>query len=189
MVYTLNQLPPDLQVRNWVEGAQGQRVGADGVGRADLIAQGMLDAIDLWGYITPGVEVCFAQYGRIVFLDAAYAPRQLLDLRAYQRDGKTCATVNRAGTLVLLRSQGGAPPAAVIGGQSPALSDCMVQPTANLNLRQSPPDGLIIGGIWASESGWLRASEKSLGYFKVLYDGAEGWISGEYVLTRGDCGA
>lgn len=103
---TLNELPPDIRVRNWAYGAQGQRVGADGVGRQDLIDRGIVDAIDMWGYITPGVEVCFRRTGgtRIVFLDAAYAPRRLFDLRAFRRNGWTCTRIDRAGTVVLLVS-------------------------------------------------------------------------------------
>ncbi|MDE2774303.1 MAG: fibronectin type III domain-containing protein [Chloroflexota bacterium] len=103
---TLNYLPAGIQVSNWVDGAQGQRVGAAGVGRADVIEQGLLDAVDVWGFVTPGVEVCFNQPGRVVFLDAAYAPRQLFDLPAYQRDGMTCTTIDSAGTVVLLRGAG-----------------------------------------------------------------------------------
>ena len=50
---TLNNLPPGIEVNNWMMGAQGRRVGALGVGNQEIIDQGLLDAIDLWGYITP----------------------------------------------------------------------------------------------------------------------------------------
>ncbi len=187
VVHTLNQLPPGIQVNNWVQGAQGRRVSPDGLGRADLVA-GMLDAVDIWGHVTPGVEVCFDQPGRIVFLDAAYAPRRLAELSAYQRAGMTCATIDCAGTVVLLRS--GDPPPQETQPQDDMLVDCELKPlSANLNFRRSPPDGPRIDVIWARYSGWLRASEKRAGYFKVRYYGAEGWVSGDYVQTRGDCGA
>ncbi|MDE2820019.1 MAG: fibronectin type III domain-containing protein, partial [Chloroflexota bacterium] len=189
VVHTLNQLPPGIQVNNWVQGAQGRRVSPDGLGRADLVA-GMLDAVDIWGHVTPGVEVCFDQPGSAVFLDAAYAPRRLSDLTAYSRAGMTCATIDRAGTVVLLR---GDPPPQETQPQEDAghiLDDCELKPlSANLNFRRSPPDGPRIDVIWARYSGWLRASEKRAGYFKVRYYGAEGWVSGDYVQTRGDCGA
>ncbi len=179
---TLNYLPPEIQVKNWVEGAQGRRVGPRGVGRADLIAQGILDAVDIWSNVTPGVEVCFAQHGRIVFLDAAYAPRQLSDLPAYHRDGHTCAEIDRAGTVVLL--PGPAPPPPELISQQP-LQNCQVKPFADLNFRQSPPDGQVIGVT--SIRDWLPASEKSHGYFKVRLWEQEGWISGAFAETRGDC--
>ncbi|MDE2951514.1 MAG: hypothetical protein OXT68_12200 [Chloroflexota bacterium] len=190
VVHTLNQLPPGIQVNNWVQGAQGRRVSPSGLGRADLVA-GMLDAVDLYGYVTLGVEVCFAAHGRLVFLDAAYAPRRLANLPAYQRAGMTCATIDRAGTVVLLRGDPPAPQEAQPQEDAGhTLDDCELKPlSANLNFRRSPPDGPRIDVIWARYSGWLRASEKRAGYFKVRYYGAEGWVSGDYVQTRGDCGA
>jgi len=62
---TLNRLPPGIQVNNWVDGAQGQRVEPVGVGRADVIPHHeILNAVNIWGYVTPGIEVCFDQPGR-----------------------------------------------------------------------------------------------------------------------------
>ncbi|MYD39541.1 MAG: fibronectin type III domain-containing protein, partial [Chloroflexi bacterium] len=182
---TLNHLPPGIQVSNWVDGAQGRQVNHIGVGRADLVERGILDAVDLWGYITSGIEVCFAQHGRIVFLDAAYMPRQLFNLSAYQRDGQTCATISRAGTVVLLRGEAPleVPPEP---SQPQNLNGCEVWPWENVNFRESPPNGPVIAVTGLRE--WLPASEKQRGYFKVRRWATEGWISGDYVYTRGDCG-
>ncbi|MDE2776104.1 MAG: fibronectin type III domain-containing protein [Chloroflexota bacterium] len=201
---TLNHLPRGILVNNWVDGAQGQRVGAAGVGRADVIEQGILDAVDVWGFVTPGVEVCFNQPGRVVFLDAAYAPRKLFDLPAYQRDGMTCTTIDSAGTVVLLREQSpppqqpqqsqsqsqNPPPHATAEPSRPysqTLSGCEVRPWADVKFRRSPPGGEVIS-VTAIRK-WLPASEKRYGYFKVRLWGREGWISGRFVYTRGDCGA
>jgi len=193
---TLNYLPAGIQVSNWRDGAQGKRVGAAGVGRADVIEQGLLDAVDVWGFVTPGVEVCFNQPGRVVFLDAAYAPRKLFDLPAYQRDGMTCTTIDTAGTVVLLhgespppQSASGAPPATAEPSKpnSQLLSGCEVRPWANVKYRQSPPGGEVIG-VTAIRK-WLPASEKRYGYFKIRLWATDGWISGDYVYTRGDCGS
>lgn len=195
---TLNRLPAGIVVSNWVDGAQGRRVGPAGVGRADLIEQGILDAVDVWGYVTPGVEVCFAQQGRIVFLDAAYAPRRLSDLPATSHAGQTCTTIDRAGTVVLLGDEGrqlqssqpqGAinPPlaTAIPSRTTQRLNGCEVRPWADVKFRQSPPGGEVISVT--SIRKWLPASEKRYGYYKVLLWGREGWISGEYVYIRGDC--
>ncbi len=201
---TLNHLPAGIQVSNWVDGAQGKRVGAAGVGRADVIEQGILDAVDIWSNVTPGVEVCFNQPpGRVVFLDAAYAPRKLFDLPAYQRDGMTCTTIDSAGTVVLLRgespppqqpqsqpeqSASDAPLSTAVPSEpySQMLSGCEVRPWADVKFRQSPPGGEVIS-VTAIRK-WLPASEKRYGYFKVRLWGREGWISGRFVYTRGDCG-
>ncbi len=197
-VHTLKQLPPEIQVNNWLDGAQGRRVGIAEIGQPDIIAQGVLDAVDVFGYVSPGVEVCFSAHGRIVFLDAAYAPRRASDLRTYQRPGRTCALIDRAGTVVLLRGDSlpppesqpplqNTPPAKTNPDGGRGLGDCEVRPFANLKVRREPPDGLVLG-VTASRD-WLRASEKRAGYFKVSLWGIEGWISGAYVNTRGDCGA
>ncbi len=184
-VYTLNHLPPGIQVNHWVEGAQGRRVDHVAVARADLVEQGILDAVDVWGYVTPGVEVCFSQLGRLVFLDAAFAPRKLSALGAYQRAGWTCGRIDSAGTVVLMRSDE-APPAPQLGQPQ---SGCQVKPLANLNFRQSPPDGPIIDVIWMRYSTALAATAKQAGYFKVSYNGLEGWVSAEYVSANGSCAA
>ncbi len=202
---TLNHLPAGIQVSNWVDGAQGKRVGAAGVGRADVIEQGILDAVDIWSNVTPGVEVCFNQPpGRVVFLDAAYAPRKLFDLPAYQRDGMTCTTIDSAGTVVLLRGESPppqqppsqpqqsqtqpSPPALATAEphETQSLSGCEVRPWADVKFRKSPPGGEVIS-VTAIRK-WLPASEKRYGYFKVRLWGREGWISGRFVYTRGDCG-
>ena len=201
---TLNHLPAGIQVSNWRDGAQGQRVGAAGVGRADLIEQGILDAVDIWSNVTPGVEVCFNQPGRVVFLDAAYAPRKLSDLPAYSRAGMTCTIIDSAGTVVLLRGESPPPqqqqsqpeqsasdaPLATAEPSEPysqTLSGCEVRPWADVKFRRSPPGGEVIS-VTAIRK-WLPASEKRYGYFKVRLWGREGWISGRFVYTRGDCGA
>ncbi|MDE2819256.1 MAG: hypothetical protein OXI40_05940, partial [Chloroflexota bacterium] len=126
---------------------------------------------------------------RIVFLDAAYAPRRLANLPAYSRDGSTCTTIDRGGAVILLQSDS-PPPVSQSSQAEPtqpqSMSDCEVQPWANLKFRQSPPDGLVLG-VTATRD-WLPASEKRHGYFKVRLWGREGWISGDYVYLRGDCG-
>ena len=177
---SLNNLPPGIEVNNWMMGAQGRRVGALGVGNQAIIDQGLLDAIDMWGYITPGIEVCFAQFGRLVLLDAAYSPRRIIPLASYQRDGMTCAIIDRAGTVVLLRS------AAPLPSQDMApLQNCMVYLQYALNFRDAP-DGNIMSILPAFI--WLTALDYREGWFKVDYHGQQGWINADYVQTRGDCG-
>ena len=179
---TLNNLPPGIEVNNWMMGAQGRRVGALGVGNQEIIDQGLLDAIDLWGYITPGIEVCFAQFGRLVLLDAAYSPRRAMPLNAYQRDGMTCAIIDRAGTVVLLESAAPLPDAS---GMAP-LQNCLVYLQYALNFRAAPPDGNIMGILPAFI--WLTALNYREGWFKVDYHGQQGWINADYVQAQGDCG-
>ncbi len=198
-VHTLNHLPPGIQVSNWLDGAQGQQVDHVGVGRADLIPpHDIIDAVNIWGNVTPDVEVCFDQPGRLLFVDSVYPPIAPYPLPAYQRAGMTCATIDTAGTVVLLRGEGppmqySQPqsaidiPLATSKSYSQALSGCEVRPWADVKFRKSPPGGEVISVT--SIRKWLPASEKRYGYFKVTLWGREGWVSGEYVYIRGDCGS
>ena len=187
---TLHNLPPGIEVKNWVEGAQGQQVDAQGVGNQAIIDQGLLDAIDMWGYITPGIEVCFAQHGRMMLLDAAYSPRQPMPLAAYQRDGMTCASIDRAGTVVLLRSAEPLPEEPIQmtnhDAVSQPLGNCMVQLLYELNFRDAPAGQHIIQVLPAHIL--LTAFSYHEGWFKVDYHGQRGWVSADYVQAQGDCG-
>lgn len=66
-----------------------------------------------------------------------------------------------------------------------ALSDCSVTTTHGLNLRDDP-NGTIIGAVRIDET--LAPFARTQRWYNVEYQGAEGWISAEYVVTDGDCG-
>ena len=179
---SLNDLPPDIEVNNWAMGAQGRRVDASGVGNQAIVDQGLLDAIDMWGYIAPGTEVCFAQFGRLMLLDAAYSPRRAMPLSAYQRNGMTCATLDRAGTVVLLQS---AEPLPVVDDTAMTLPNCMVRLLYALHFRDAPA-GHIMSVLPANIL--LTAFDYHQGWFKVDFYGQKGWVSANYVQTHGNCG-
>ncbi|MDE2853799.1 MAG: hypothetical protein OXN88_06480, partial [Chloroflexota bacterium] len=147
---------------------------------------------------------CFDQPGRLLFVDSVYPPIAPFELPAHRRDGMTCATIDTAGTVVLLRgespppqssqpeqsqSQSKNPPplATAKPSRTQRLSGCEVRPWADVKFRQSPPGGEVIS-VTAIRK-WLPASETRYGYFKVSLWGREGWISGRFVYTRGNCGS
>ena len=57
--------------------AECQKVGAVGIGNQSLVDAGFIDAVDIWSYLGPGVEICFPHVGSLVFLDAATAPTHI----------------------------------------------------------------------------------------------------------------
>lgn len=77
------------------------------------ISQGLIDhfvivGIELFhlsGTISLGahVPVCLNGEGRLIYLDAANAPRIAIELATFSSDGYTCGYVPNAGTLVLIR--------------------------------------------------------------------------------------
>ena len=82
-------------------GIQCQRLGGGGIGVQSL-AENFIDAVDVWGYVVQGVQVCFPQAGRIIFLDAQTMPRTAAALESQIVDGMTCVSIASPGSLVLL---------------------------------------------------------------------------------------
>ena len=83
-------------------GVQCQRLDGGGIGIQSIIDAGFIDAVDIWGYVDQGVEVCFPQIGRVVFLDARTSPRAIVPLQATVVNGQTCVSINSPGSLALL---------------------------------------------------------------------------------------
>ena len=165
---------------------QCQELDARGIGNAKVLEGGFVYALDVWGYLGAGVQVCFDQPGSAILLDAATSPRQVVPLSAYSQDGYSCVDLRRAGTVVL---QPGAypapremPPPAEVGW---ALSGCMARLDAILNFRETPngavKDVLRYGII-------LTALRRTADWFYVDHHGERGWISARWVTPLGNCG-
>ena len=184
-------------------GVNLQCLGPDGIFQSDLVARGVVMGVDVWGWVRGTVDVCFRQPGDVVFLDAAFSPRQQANVLLYLFDGMTCAQLDRAGTLVLLRTRtttpGPAPasiqaPAPALAQQSSqpvaepataAFKDCMVRATHYVNFRETPGGTLIftlVPGVT------LTAFSKQGDWYNVDFYGRRGWLHGDYATPIGDCG-
>lgn len=161
-------------------GTQCRQIGAAGIGILEIIESGYIDAVDVWGYLGAGLQVCFRATGSLIFLDAANSPRRPEPMPAYSYSGMTCAFVEQAGTLVLV--PGPAPPA-ILGQVS--LTDCAVTTIYLLNFREKPAGDLI--DILPAEM-TLTATARTVGWFQADYFGKTGWVSADYVTTAGNCG-
>ena len=159
-------------------GIQFQRIDAGGVGIQGVIDAGMIDAIDVWGYVEQGAEVCFAAHGSVLFLDAATSPRRVSPIPAYRNAaGWTCINLNRPGTVVLVQA-----PASTV---PPPLANCRVTTTYLLNLRETPGGNII---TVLGDGLTLPALKRASGWFQVDFFGTLGWISSDYVTIDGYCG-
>ena len=169
------------------------------IGVQSVLDMGVLDAVDVWSHIGSGYEVCFPGHaGAVVFLDAATSPRSVIQLDAYSADGFTCATSDRAGTLVLVEPEAGASaqPAAVSqpvtrrAGTNDdidtaiALENCTITPRYNLRLRAAPW-GRILAVIPTGTV--LVAQARTQSWFNVTHVEQEGWSAGWLVDSEGDC--
>ena len=184
---TCRALAPKILVTDLTGHTECQRIGALGIGKAEVIAAGIVDAVDVWSWVGNGTEVCFSAHGSaMVFLDANHSPRTVATLPFVERDGYRCARIPHHGTLVLLQSL----PAGLSQSKktlplSRALTNCHVTLLAPLNLR-ALPQGAVQRLL--PERVRLTALEKSDDWFRVDYHGERGWISADYVTTDGECG-
>ena len=83
-------------------GIQCQQLDGGGIG-IQALAANYIAAVDIWGYVDQGVEVCFPGVGRIIYLDASTMPRAMSFLPTHgAENGITCASIESPGSLVLL---------------------------------------------------------------------------------------
>lgn len=83
-------------------GVYFRQLDGAGIGVQSIIDAGYLDAFDVYGYVEQGVEVCFPQIGRVIFLDANTSPRAIVPLASTAVNGQTCVSIDSPGSLVLL---------------------------------------------------------------------------------------
>ena len=173
-----------ISASNISESTQCQRVNAMQIANPAIKDGDFVDAVDVWGWVTPNSEICFEASGSAIkFIDTAAMPRATTDLIAYSRQDTVCASINGPGILVLL--PGDAPPAGSQQSASRKLSGCMVRLTEKLNFRETP-GGEIMEVL--SKDAKLTAVERTDGWFKVDFWGKKGWVSAEWVAPEGDCG-
>ena len=171
-------------------GAQFNQLQISAIGIGYVIEAGPLDAIDVWGWVTSGVEVCFKRQASTLFLDAANSPRTVGQLASTWDGEWTCAEIDRAGTIVLMPADSylTTAPADADSPASPAgmttLADCMVELLYALNFRETP-GGTIM--MQLPHRIRLTAFQRTADWVEVDYHGARGWISAHHVTFVGSC--
>ena len=169
----------------------------DGIGNQVIIDAGPIAAVDVWGYVGLGTQVCFIESGDIVLLDASTLPRSIVGRNVYLAEIWTCAQINRAGTVVLVPgdpvvadvpvvSTASLPPVVPDDRPMVDLSACVIITTAKLNVRDGP-GGNIIAAMTVPRSTSLRSDARTDHWFNVEYDATVGWISADYLTTVGTC--
>jgi len=154
------------------------------------------------------VELCFPRLGAVVFLDAATAPRSRASVEYFARDGMTCASLDRPGTVILVPGQAPmiesaeaepataveqaeseqAPASQTITADASQSGQCLVTLIANLKLRSIPfVDDNVIG--YVPRGATLNRISGNEYWHYVQYYSQTGWInaSEKYVVTSGTC--
>ena len=174
-------------------GVQCQNVG---VANQAVVAQGVIGAVDVWGYLGNGVTVCFPQVGAMIFLDAATAPRSASWLDSYGKDGATCASISKPGTVVLVQGEPtmAVPPATVSepepGPAQPAseamVDGCPIKTFGHIYFRAEPSlDAEKLGVV--SRGSTVGSISRIWGWYQINFLGRTGWIGGKYVDNIGNC--
>ncbi len=112
-------LPDDIWAADYHSGTQCTVVGAGGIASPEVVAAGVIRAVDVWGFVAHPFKLCFRQRGIIKFVDATTSPRVATTI-PYIYDSHnvlTCAAVDRQGTVVLAP---GDPPESPAGAQPAA---------------------------------------------------------------------
>ena len=177
--YMCQSLYEDMVIRSTSQVLSCHVVDIGLIDKHPALASGMIAAVDVMGYVEPGVEVCFRRVGDLVFLDAATEPPTPRSMESYTNDtGMTCGEADRIGTIVLV---------APITEQDTflELSSCRVTTTQTLKLRDDVGSSAVLG--LAPYDVTLAASARTSSWFKVDFLGTEGWISASYVRTDGTC--
>lgn len=185
-------------------GIQCRQIGAAGIFDSTIKRQAVQDAVDIFGYAEQGYQLCFPHEGRILFLDAATAPRSVIEVDYSRSGGFTCASLDRAGTVVLIAAS---PTVAATVSQAPGLARqtkaqyirpgsydsltsaipllrCTVTPSTTLKLRAAPW-GKWLGRVWEGSS--ITATARTRSWFKISHYGRSGWIAAWLTVAEGDC--
>ena len=173
----LRGLPAHIVVSGAAPSTQCSEIVAGSVGNDEVMAAGVVAAVDVWSWTSSSVEVCFKGKGRIAFLDATSAPRALGYPAASVREGMTCAQIGGPGTVALTRQplDEGAAPASNMG-------DCQLTTLTTLYVRATP-GGQIVEITLPNTT--LVVTNFVSGWYKVRY-WVDGWVSSAWVTVVGD---
>ncbi len=199
---TCESLPGGIRVSASHSGVQCTHLDAVGIGDPAVANLGVLNAVDVWAYVEQGVEVCFVQAGRIVFLDASTSPRSQAHVESYTSGGQTCAFLQRPGSVVLVSGQTTAErtapttttavmapvetTTAMTTVTQPAVDGCPIRTTGTLRLRETPSlSAETLGYVLRGTN--LGYIDRTAFWFKVRHYGLTGWIGWKHVEVLGAC--
>lgn len=180
---TCGDLPAgSLTVTASAPGMDCKRVDANGVGNSAVINAGLIDAVDIFGNVQAGAQVCFAPVGAVMFLDAATSPRAVSTLESTRMlNDRTCATIGGAGTVALVHGQ---PTHVEPDPEEPQV--CTIETTGHLKLRgRASLSGDVLA--YVPRGSQLERLGQWQNWHQAAYAGQTGWLGGKYVRVVGGC--
>lgn len=187
-------------------------VNAAQIGNPEALSLGVNQAVDAFAILGNGsnvtvfnndIKICLQGGGSLFFLDATQSPRPLVQLTATNDGDYTCGTIKTAGTVLLTSAalpQPAAPELAITpGGPTPApavappvaggavLTGCRVTIKRTVRLREEPNTTSAIITRLPFNTTWT-ATERIPGWFRVIYQNRQAWVSADFVNPSGACG-
>ena len=96
--FICQSLYEDMVVRSTSQVLSCHVVDINSIDKHRALASGLIAAVDVMGYVEPGVEVCFRSLGDLVFIDAATDPPTPRAMESYRNSvGMTVARRTASG--------------------------------------------------------------------------------------------
>ncbi len=175
--YICIDIPFEIFVKSSHRDVRCELVASSDIDKHRLLDAGIKVAIDIWGRVQEGAEVCFNGGGSLVFMDTSESPPAVTRLELYDADELQCSSITRAGTVVHvlpLRDDASIP-----------LTDCVVTTANVLRLRDEAGGGVVRALVPFRAT--LSARARTASWFFVDFLGSDGWISAAFVQTEGAC--
>lgn len=161
------------------------------VGNQSVLDLNVIHAVDVFspsGANAAGTQICLQGSGGLIFLDAKNAPRVPEWLASTPQNNFTCGIIPNIGIVALVAANA---PVAVVSAppnQTPiSLTDCQVTITHMVRLRAEPNTTSTVLAHLAYNL-VLQAIAKQDNWYRVIYLDGQGWVSGDYLMTAGNCG-
>ena len=171
-------------------GVQFNQLELSAIGIGYVVGAAPIAAVDVWGWVTAYVEVCWRGYASALFLDAATAPRTVSQLATTFDGVWTCAQISSAGTIVFMPAQSylTTAPGDAAAPDAPAnatpFGSCMATLNYILNFRATPGGDVRMILPYGVK---LTAFQRSGDWVEVDYHGLRGWVSASHVTLEGAC--
>ena len=171
-------------------GVQFNQLELSAIGIGYVVEAGPIAAVDVWGWVTATVEVCYRGRVSALFLDAAHSPRAVSQLASVWDGEWTCAQISRAGTIVLMPADSflTTPPVDADTPESPPaatpLANCMARLDYMLNFRETPGGQVMMILPYSVK---LTAFQRTADWVEVDWYGQRGWVSAAHVTFEGAC--
>ena len=175
--YICDNIPFDIFIKSANRDVRCEVVEISEIDKHPSMNAGIEVAVEVWGRVDEGVEVCFSGGGSLVFMDTNLSPPPVTRLSLYTSGDLTCGRISRSGTVVHVSP--------LSEDSSIPLTDCVVTTANVLRLRDEAGGQEVMALVPFRVT--LPARARTASWFFVDFMGTDGWISAEYVQTEGVC--